>query len=92
MPPAGPTAHSAGQRRTPCPARTAFETPSFSAVLGVFDPALQRSLVLSHANASLAASLAGVRVPVLLASASTRPALPVAQSQPFAPHGATGSH
>jgi hypothetical protein len=90
LPPAGPTAHVAGQRRTPCPARTASETPFFSAVPGVFAPALQRSLVQSYANASLAASLAGVRVPVLLASASTRLALPVAQ--PFAPSCANGPH
>ena len=64
-----------------------------AAGLAVFGHTPQRSLAQSFADASLAASLDGVRVPVLLAQvqARARPAPPHAHPQPAAPAGANGT-
>jgi len=114
LPSAGHTAHAAGHSDAHRPgARAAATEPPFaapgvptSAVLhdvAAFGCTLQRSLVQSFAKASLAASLDGVRVPVLLAQVRARTRLapphvvePLAwlehfHLQPVAPASANGT-
>jgi len=91
LPHAGPHALVAGHSCARRAHAATTETPLHLAVpLAGFGPTLQRSLVRSFASPSLAASLQGVRVPVLLAvsHARTRHVPPKAQSQPARARGA----